>query len=172
MKAHLTVNGLRLLAHGRWPEPGDTELPRLPGFTDSPFNPLVVAAADRCLHAWGGELPGRTGLLLASLSGDLGTARAINEAAGSSRRVPPLLFFQSNPNAVLGHLAARWHLTGPVVATSPPAAAPGEVPPDAFELASLLLADDDADQLLVIAAEQAGPADPGRAVAVLVTPAT
>ncbi|MFJ9518588.1 hypothetical protein ACIRPK_10020 [Kitasatospora sp. NPDC101801] len=172
MNALLAANGLRLLAHGRWPEHGDTELPRLPGFTDSPFNPLVVAAADRCLHAWGGELPGRTGLLLASLSGDLGTARAINEAAGSGRRVPPLLFFQSNPNAVLGHLAARWHLTGPVVATSPPTAVPGEVPPDAFELASLLLADDDADQLLVIAAEQAGPADPGRAVAVLVTTAT
>ncbi|MFD0568196.1 hypothetical protein ACFQ0T_01515 [Kitasatospora gansuensis] len=55
------------------------------------------------------------------------------------------------------------------MATSPPAAVPGEVPTDALELASLLLADDEADQLLVIAAEQADPADPGRAVAVLLT---
>ncbi|BFV55172.1 hypothetical protein KCMC57_up02760 [Kitasatospora sp. CMC57] len=161
---------LRVLAQGRWPEPGDTALPRLPGFTDSPFNPLIVAAAERCLRTWDRELPGRTGLLLTSASGDLGTARAIGAAAAGHRRVPPLLFFQSNPNAVLGHLAARWNLTGPVVATSPPIVpVPGEVPPDALELASLLLADGDADQLLLIAAEQADPADPGQAVAVLLT---
>ncbi|MFD0568195.1 hypothetical protein ACFQ0T_01510 [Kitasatospora gansuensis] len=44
----------------------------------------MVAAAERCLHAWGRELPGRTGLLLTSASGDLGTARAINEAAAAA----------------------------------------------------------------------------------------
>ncbi len=87
--------------------------------------------------------------------------------------MPPLLFFQSNPNAVLGHIAARWQLTGPVVAVSPDGAAPGEVPPDALELAELLLADGDADQVLVIAAEQTDPGEAhaplaDRAVAVLV----
>lgn len=66
----------------------------------------------------------------------------------------PLLFFQSNPNAVLGLVAARWKLTGPVVAVSPLGTVPGEMPPDALELAALLLADGDADQVLVIAAEQ------------------
>ena len=33
-------------------------------------------------------------------------------------RVGPLLFFQSVPNAVAGHVAARWGLTGPVVCLS------------------------------------------------------
>ncbi|PJN29615.1 beta-ketoacyl synthase N-terminal-like domain-containing protein [Kitasatospora sp. CB02891] len=96
----------------------------------------------------------RTGLLLASAGGDRATALAIDTGA-AGHRMPPLLFFQSNPNAVLGHIAARWGLTGPVVAISlATAAAPGEVPPDALELAALLLADGDADQVLVIAAEQ------------------
>ncbi|MFJ8044003.1 hypothetical protein ACIRBX_26225 [Kitasatospora sp. NPDC096147] len=100
--------------------------------------------------------PDRTGLVLASTSGDRATARAIDTAAASGRRVPPLLFFQSNPNAVLGHVAARWGLTGPVVAISPPkATAPGQVHQDALELAALLLADGDADRILVITAEQA-----------------
>ncbi|MGC0417826.1 beta-ketoacyl synthase N-terminal-like domain-containing protein [Embleya sp. AB8] len=112
----------------------------------------------------------RTGLVLASAGGDRATALAIDTAAASGRRMPPLLFFQSNPNAILGHIAARWGLTGPVVAISPrEAAAPGRIPADALELAALLLADGDADQVLVIAAEQAEPAggtDHGTAVLV------
>ncbi|MFJ8442111.1 beta-ketoacyl synthase N-terminal-like domain-containing protein [Kitasatospora griseola] len=131
--------------------------PPLPGFSASAFNPLVAAVAERCLTEGYGEPgePRRTGLLLASAGGDRATASAIDTGA-AGRRMPPLLFFQSNPNAVLGHIAARWNLTGPVVAISPPAAAaPGEVPSDALELAALLLADGDADQILVIAAEQA-----------------
>lgn len=82
------------------------------------------------------------------------------------------MFFQSNPNAVLGHIAARWGLTGPVVAISPARAVPGQVPSDALDLAALLLADGDADQVLVIAAEPGddGPGEAaGHAVAVLVT---
>ncbi|GAA2996775.1 hypothetical protein GCM10020229_06610 [Kitasatospora albolonga] len=159
---------MKQLAEGRWPEPQDEALPRLPGFADSPFNPLVVAAADRCLQQH--RAAPLTALLLVSHSGDLGTAEAIARAAAGERRVPPLLFFQSNPNAVLGHLAARWGLTGPVMAVSPSSATPGEVPQDAYELADLLLLDGDADEVLVIAAEQAHPSDPGRAVAVLLAP--
>ncbi|BAJ32495.1 MULTISPECIES: hypothetical protein [Kitasatospora] len=162
------MNPLRTLATARW-NPGDPPPPPLPGFTASTFNPLVAAVADRCLTAHHGAPgapgepgtpgePRRTGLLLASASGDRATALAI-DAGAERHRMPPLLFFQSNPNAVLGHVAARWGLTGPVVAISPLAAAvPGEVPPDALELAAMLLADGDADQILVIAAEQAEPA--------------
>ncbi|MFE2345177.1 hypothetical protein [Kitasatospora cineracea] len=176
------MSPLRTLATVHWP-PGEPP-PPLPGFSASAFNPLVAAVAERCLAAGYGEPgePRRTGLLLASAGGDRATALAIGTGA-AGHRMPPLLFFQSNPNAVLGHVAARWGLTGPVVAISPPeAAAPGEVPPDALELAALLLADGDADQVLVIAAEQAEPAcdaDPAydagpacgtdRATAVLVT---
>jgi hypothetical protein len=158
---------IQILAEGRWPAPDDPEgltLPALPGFTASSFNPLVAEAAERCLraHTGGGtEAPRRTALLLASRSGDRETARAIDAAAAADRRMPPLLFFQSNPNAVLGHIAARHRLIGPVVAVSPTSAdfVGGEVPPDALELAELLLADGDADLVLVIAAEQADPAD-------------
>ncbi|MFC8454135.1 beta-ketoacyl synthase N-terminal-like domain-containing protein [Kitasatospora sp. NPDC057223] len=153
------MSGLRVLSEGRWPGPGDRSLPPVPGFSASSFNPLVAETAERCLRAYHGPPgapgygPSRTALLLTSSGGDRGTALAIDTAAASDRRVPPLLFFQSNPNAVLGHIAARWQLTGPVVAVSPADAVPGEVPPDALELAELLLADGDADQVLVIAAE-------------------
>ncbi|MER6399930.1 beta-ketoacyl synthase N-terminal-like domain-containing protein [Kitasatospora sp. NPDC001603] len=167
------MTALRVLAEARWPEPGHHEpLPPIPGFTASSFNPLVAETAERCLRARHGSAPapGRTALLLASAGGDRATARAIDDAAASGGRVPPLLFFQSNPNAVLGHIAARWGLTGPVVSISPAESVPGRVPQDALDLAALLLADGDADQVLVVAAEQAesaGGAD--RAAAVLVT---
>ncbi|MER7706597.1 hypothetical protein ABTX81_27340 [Kitasatospora sp. NPDC097605] len=183
---------LRILAEASWPDPDAREpepLPPLPGFAASSFNPLVAETAERCLRARHGAAPapGRTALLLASSGGDRATARAIDEAAADTgRRMPPLLFFQSNPNAVLGHIAARWGLTGPVVAISPAQAPPpGRVPQDALDLAELLLTDGDADQVLVIAAEQAdstgstgstdgtddadGPHGTDRAVALLVT---
>ena len=165
------MSGLRILAEGRWPGPealdgsgrtAPVALPPLPGFTASSFNPLVAETAERCLRTHFGpadapdRAPSRTALLLASEGGDRATARAIDVAAASGRRVPPLLFFQSNPNAVLGLVAARWKLTGPVVAVSPLGTVPGESP-DALELAALLLADSDADQVLVIAAEHRVP---------------
>ncbi|MFC9330454.1 hypothetical protein [Kitasatospora sp. NPDC057015] len=170
------MSRLRILAEGRWPDPEAVgapdhrdALPPLAGFTASSFNPLVAETAERCLRShFGpaearGPVSSRTALLLASGSGDLATALAIDTAAASGQRVPPLLFFQSNPNAVLGLVAARWRLTGPVVAVSPVAAVPGEVPPDALDLAKLLLADGDADQVLVIGAEQTPRTDPGEA---------
>ncbi|WP_194235748.1 beta-ketoacyl synthase N-terminal-like domain-containing protein [Streptomyces sp. CB01881] len=162
---------LRILSQARWPDPERADpdlpdrLPPVPGFSASSFNPLVAEAAERCLRARHGAAPapGRTALLLASASGDRATARAIDEAASSGRRVPPLLFFQSNPNAVLGHIAARWGLTGPVVAISPVEAPPGGLPQDALDLAALLLADGDADHVLIVAAEQADPGPGERA---------
>lgn len=172
---------LRVLSVGRWPAPGDPAglpLPALPGFTASSFNPLVAETAERCLHAHRGAdpTPSRTALLLVSAGGDRATALAIDTLSAADRRMPPLLFFQSNPNAVLGHIAARRHLTGPVVAVSPTTTpAPGEIPADAWELADLLLLDGDADQVLVIVAEQADPSEQphhgDRAIAVLVAPA-
>ncbi|WP_034091777.1 beta-ketoacyl synthase N-terminal-like domain-containing protein [Streptacidiphilus albus] len=157
------MSGLHTLATATWPPPqGTGELPPLPGFSASTFNPLVAAVAELCLtrhHARPERKGDRTGLVLASAGGDRATALAIDTAAASGRRMPPLLFFQSNPNAVLGHIAARWGLTGPLVAISPrKASPPGRIPADALELATLLVADGDAEQVLVIAAEQAEPA--------------
>ncbi len=131
------------------------------------------------------QAPTSTAILLVSVGGDRATARAIADAVRTGRRVPPLLFFQSNPNAVLGHIAARRRLTGPVVSISPrrneqysanqysanPSTANAEgIPADAFTEADWLLRDGDADEVLLIAAEQGdGPGDPDRAEAVLVT---
>ncbi|MFJ9695995.1 beta-ketoacyl synthase N-terminal-like domain-containing protein [Kitasatospora sp. NPDC101183] len=147
--------GLRVLAETHAPDAA-APVPPLPGFAASGFNPLVAHAADRCLGALHGQppAPGRTALLLASTTGDRATARAIDEAAGAGRRAAPLLFFQSNPNAVLGHIAARWGLTGPVVAIRPAEAVPGRIPADALDHAALLIEDGDADRVLVVAAEE------------------
>ena len=152
-----------ILASASWPLSPADQLPAIPGFVASSFSPLVAELADRCLQSYFGarparpELGGRTGVLLASTSGDLGTAAAVAAAVEAGRRVPPLLFFQSNPNAVAGYVAARWGLAGPVVCTMPA----GDTLADAHRSALLLLADGDADAVLVIVAEQAPAADGG-----------
>jgi 3-oxoacyl-(acyl-carrier-protein) synthase len=149
--------GLAVLARAEWPTaPGD-ELPGIPGFVMSSFSPLVVEVAQRCLRRYFGAPPvdpargERTAVVLASATGDIETAVAIARAVDEGRRVPPLLFFQSNPNAVVGHLTARWGLAGPVVCTIPA----GDVLTDALDCASLLITDGDADAALVIVADQA-----------------
>ncbi|WP_209439503.1 hypothetical protein [Kitasatospora phosalacinea] len=158
---------LRVLASARWPErPGD-ELPAIAGFVESAFSPLVAETAERCLRARYGPPPAtgapRTALLLVSPSGDTGTADALARANAAGQRVAPLLFFQSNPNAVLGHVAARWQLDGPVVALGPGF----ETERELHDRAALLIEDGDADQVLAVTAVQ-GP--PDRATAVLLAP--
>lgn len=148
--------GLTVLARAQWPARDDDVLPPIPGFIVSSFSPLVAELAERCLRRYFGLRPAdqvrgeRTAVLLASTTGDLATAAAIAEAVDASRRVPPLLFYQSSPNAVVGHLTARWGLAGPVVCTSPAA---GTLT-DALQSAVLLIEDGDAAAVLVIVAEQ------------------
>lgn len=159
-----TATGLAVLAEVHWPEHADDTAPPIAGFVVSAFNPMVAEVARRCL----GLAPPtpRTGIVLASTRGDTATARATTEAVTAGRRVPPLLFFQSNPNAVLGHIAALHGLIGPLVCTSPT----GDPLTDALACADLLAADADLDAVLVIVADLA--ADPGEtdhAHALLVT---
>ena len=158
------------IVHGiHWPQSAGDVAPPLAGFTVSSYNPLVAAAAASCLR----DRPAvpestRTALLLASHTGDRGTAQAISAAVAAGRPVPALLFFQSNPTAVLGHVAARWKLTGPVVAISRPARTIG-LTREVLAEAELLLRDADADEVLVIVAEQGRtPEEPDEAVAALV----
>ena len=172
--APVNTSGLRILAEAHWPEyPGDT-VPPIAGFIVSSFNPLVAEAAERCLRARSGPQPAaarttRTAILLASAAGDRATAQAIADAVREGRRVPPLLFFQSNPNAVLGHVAGRWGLAGPVVCISPLKPTGGGLPAEALAAAEVLLRDGDADEVLVIAAEQGrAPDETDRADAALV----
>ena len=65
--------------------------------------------------------------------------------------MPPLLFFQSNPNAVAGFLTARWGLAGPVMCTCPG----GDARTDARRSAALLIASGEAAAVLVVTVTQA-----------------
>jgi hypothetical protein len=192
------VRSLRVVARAQWPEEGDTGAPpAVPGFVLSTFNPLVVEVAERCLRQVFSSPPiaderraSRISILLASRGGDRTTARALAEAVSRGERVPPLLFFQSNPNAVLGHVAARWGLAGPVISLSPLVAARSAGPAEAFEevldegvldegvleeavaAVAALIGEPagDVDEALVIAVEQGARADGAgdRAVALFV----
>ncbi|HVB42164.1 MAG TPA: beta-ketoacyl synthase chain length factor [Streptosporangiaceae bacterium] len=162
---------LTVLASGQWPGGPDDELPAVAGFVVSEFSPLAAALADLCLLGYFGSPPAdpgrgeRTAIVLASSTGDVGTAAAVARAVQDGRRVPPLLFYQSNPNAVAGYIAARWGLAGPVVCTMPT----GDPLTDALASASLLITDGDADAALVVVAD-AGLAGPAEGTALLVGP--
>ncbi|ADB35072.1 hypothetical protein Kfla_6069 [Kribbella flavida DSM 17836] len=147
-----------------WPQPGDDAVagpPQLPGFVGSSFSPLVAVVADRCFARTAPME--RTALVLVSRTGDLASATHVREAVADSKRIGPLYFFQSVPNAVAGHVAARWGLRGPVVCVSPSIDAHRA----GLDEAALLLADGEADQVLVVLVEQATTGD--TAVALLVS---
>jgi 3-oxoacyl-(acyl-carrier-protein) synthase len=160
---------LTVLASSRWPTRPRTALPAIPGFIVSSFSPLAAELARRCLREYFGDPPAdaergqRTAIVLASTTGDIATAAAIASAVDHGRAVPPLLFYQSNPNAVAGHIAARWGLAGPVVCTI--AARDGLA--DAMDSAALLIEGGEADAALVVLANQGGP-DGDSGVAMLV----
>lgn len=145
-----------LLSRADWHAESGPELPGIAGFILSSFSPLAAYLAERCLRGFFGAPPvdpgrgTRIALVLASASGDIGTASAIAGALDAGRRMPPLLFYQSNPNAVAGHIAARWGLAGPVLATI----VAGDALADATECATRLIEDGEADAALVIVANQ------------------
>ena len=111
----------------RRPRPGPRPTPTarsppLAGFIESTFSPLLAEVAGP------GPAPGRrpsrrhpgavTAIVMVTALGDVTSAARVAAAVDAGQRVPPLLFFQSVPNAVAGYLAARWQLTGPVVCVS------------------------------------------------------
>jgi hypothetical protein len=166
-------DGLTVLASSAWPVTEHADLPAIPGFIASSFSPLAAAVADLCLLSYFGSRPAdhdrgeRTAIVLASSTGDIGTAAAIASAVDERRRVPPLLFFQSNPNAVAGYIAARWGLAGPVVCTNPA----GDSLADAMISATLLIEDAAATAVLIVLADVGLDGDPHGA-ALLVGPAS
>jgi hypothetical protein len=154
---------LIVLARSAWPAQPPAPLPALPGFIVSSFNPLAAHLAERCLLQYFGRAPadparGRlTAVVLASSTGDIATAVAVARAVDQRRPVSPLLFYQSNPNAVAGHIAARWGLEGPVTCTIP--ARRGLA--DAVHSATALIEDGEAAAALVILAGQGRPGGDG-----------
>ncbi|WP_431932327.1 beta-ketoacyl synthase chain length factor [Micromonospora sp. RP3T] len=156
-----------VLAEARWPEDGDGAPPGVPGFVHSPFHPLVVAVAERCLaRRYGaGPLPAdnRTAVVLVSAGGDTAGAAHVRQTVAAGGRIGPLFFFQSVPNSVAGHVAARWGLDGPVVCLSPT----GDPRAEGEAEVNLLCHDGDAAQALLILIEPAPDGAPGEATAVL-----
>jgi 3-oxoacyl-(acyl-carrier-protein) synthase len=134
----------------------DGEAPVVPGFVLSAFNPLVAAVADRCLtehYAKPPEPPGdrqRTGLVLVSRGGDRVSAEHVRQTVADGHRLGPLFFFQSVPNSIAGYVTARWGLGGPVVCISPV----GPPLAEGIAEAALLMSDGDAEEVLVVIAEQ------------------
>lgn len=147
---------VRVLAEARWPEAGDREVPQVPGFVLSSFNPLVAAVADRCLRRHFGEPPvaaevgERTAVIVVSGSGDAASAEHVARTVDAGARVGPLFFFQSVPNSIAGHVAARWGLAGPVVCLCPTA----DPMTEGLAEASLLIDDGETDRALVVLVEQ------------------
>ncbi|MFE2911191.1 hypothetical protein ACFXI0_06895 [Kitasatospora indigofera] len=176
--------GLRVLSSAQWPESAeDRAAPAIAGFVVSSFSPLAAEAARRCLLRGPASDPGPgpasdpapapgrpedagrpvTAVVVVSPLGDLAGAAHVAEAVDEGARIGPLLFFQAVPNAVAGHVAARWQLTGPVVCVADTATA--------MTVSALLLADGDAEEALLIRVDQAHTPDgPDRAAAVLLGP--
>ena len=118
-----------------------------PGFIVSSFSPVAAETAARCLSRRPTDAkPCVTAVLIATTRGDRQSADHVAQTVAASGLLGPLLFFQSVPNAVAGHIATRWNLTGPVVCLADPASA--------LETAALLIEDGDADQALLLRIEQ------------------
>jgi hypothetical protein len=159
--------GLTVVAEARWPDAGEEELTQVPGFVVSSFNPLVADVAERCLRrAYGepGEARPSVATVVVSGSGDLVSAKHVARTVDSGGRVGPLMFFQSVPNSIVGHVAARWGLGGPVVCLCPV----GDPMRDGLAQAALLIEDGDATAALVVLVEQSDVDGADVAAAVLV----
>ncbi|WP_329172151.1 hypothetical protein [Streptomyces sp. NBC_01477] len=143
--------GLRVLAAAAWPESAaDRVPPPLAGFVVSSFSPLAAETARRCLARRPAAAAAVTAVIVVSPLGDLAGAVHVAGVVEGGGRPGPLLFFQAVPNAVAGHVAARWELTGPVVCVGDTGAG--------LDVAALLLEDGDADEALLVRVDQAATA--------------
>jgi hypothetical protein len=165
LNAAAVAAGLTVSSSASWPETeADGEVTALAGFIESDFSPLVAEVAGRVLRSRDqSQASGKvTAIVIVTALGDVTSATRVAAAVDAGERVPPLLFFQSVPNSVAGYLAARWHLTGPVVCVSGTTAG--------LDVAALLIDDADADAALVVRVDLVvTDGDRDRAAAILVT---
>jgi hypothetical protein len=124
--------------------------PPVPGFIESPFNPLVnlvlrEAIGDR-------DVRRDTGVLLGSVAGDGGTADLASRNLVTGRVRNPLLFYQSIPNSILGYVSREFGITGPMACV----AGAGALYPDLLEMADLWLDRPGLRRVLVVDVELAG----------------
>ena len=167
LRAAAAAAGLTVSSSASWPETESGGGPAaLPGFVDSNFSPLLAGVAERVLagRVLAGQAPASrvTAIVMVTALGDITSATRVATAVDAGQRVSPLQFLQSVPNAVAGYLAARWHLTGPVVCVSGTSAG--------LDVAAVLIEDADADEALVVRVDLAVTEDDqDRAAAVIVT---
>jgi hypothetical protein len=144
LRAAAAAAGLAVSAAASWPESDDDrEVRPLAGFIVSTFSPLLAEVADRVLGRPGEPSPGLvTALVIVTARGDVTSAADVATAVDAGGRVGPLMFFQAVPNTVVGYVAARWGLTGPVVCVDDIGTG--------LDVARLLTDDADADEALVV----------------------
>ncbi|MFY1674531.1 beta-ketoacyl synthase chain length factor [Plantactinospora sp. WMMB334] len=165
---------LTVLAEAHWPEEGDGDPPALPGFVLSPFNPLTAAVAGRCLTRRHGTRPApaevgaETAVVLVSASGDRTSAGHVRQTVAAGGRPGPLLFYQSVPNSVVGHVAARWGLRGPVICLCPVGDAAAAARGEAVDL----LRGGEAAEVLVVRVEEPAGEPPTASALIFGPPGT
>jgi hypothetical protein len=167
LQAAAAEAGLAVSAAASWPEPDDDrEVRPLAGFIVSTFSPLLAQVAERALGRRGERPPGLvTAMVIVTALGDVTSAADVAATVDAGGRVGPLMFFQAVPNTVVGYVAARWGLTGPVTCVGDIGAG--------LDAARLLIDDADADEALVVWVSQALTGeDTDQAAAVLVTDAS
>lgn len=126
------------------------DLPGVPGFIESTFNPLVYGVARPCLRHTA-MIGARTAMVLGSLMGDTTTADLHSRRLIDGKVHNPLLFMQATANSVMGYLAAEFGVTGPALSISNP----GDPVAPLLDTAELLLAEGELDHVLVIGVELA-----------------
>ncbi|MCP2163655.1 hypothetical protein [Goodfellowiella coeruleoviolacea] len=127
------------------------DLPAVPGFVESTFNPLVHEVARQCLTGRVRAGAG-TAVVLASVMGDATTTDLASQLLVAGQVHNPLLFMQATANAVLGFVSREFGITGPMSVLSPP---DGLAVP-LLLTADLLLADPELDRVLLLGVELAG----------------
>jgi hypothetical protein len=130
--------------------------PKVSGFVESGFSPLVRAVVARCLddRPRREEEGARTALVLATTFGDAVTADLGSKLLASGRTQNPLLFYQSVPTTILGVVARDFGITGPTMCFSGQA----DLRDEALDLVDVLLHEDEFDQVLLVAIDlEAGP---------------
>ncbi|MGJ6968488.1 hypothetical protein ACSDR0_41935 [Streptosporangium sp. G11] len=144
------------------------KLPRVPGFVESAFSPLVKAVVDRCLSGvtggepFGDEEGARTGLVLVSAIGDAVTTDLGSRLLTSGQVQNPLLFYQSVPTTILGVVARDHGITGPTTCVS----ARGDLRARALDVVDAIL-DDGTSQIVLIGIDLAAAERPVSATAAL-----
>jgi len=138
-----------LLSRADSPVAPPPELPSVPRFVESNF-PLAVSQV--VSQVKGRRPPAeQVGFVLATSFGDVTTTDVASRRMAEGRPHNPLLFYQSIPNSILGHLSKGTNFTGPLSCVS----AADLLLTQALTVAELTLEEGSADQILLIGVDLA-----------------